>query len=83
MAIVSNCCLEDGAFAPQIKLKRKRDRKIKTDQLEILLNVSTNDNFNLLKDVALIGNKIKTNKLLSDTVIETEKIIFLEASILD
>ena len=53
-----------------------KDRKIKTDQLEILLNVSTNDNFNLLKDVALIGNKIKTNKLLSDTVIETEKIIF-------
>lgn len=53
-----------------------KDRKIKTDQLEILLNVSTNDDFNLLKDVALIGNKIKTNKLLSDTVIETEKIIF-------
>ena len=53
-----------------------KDRKIKTDRLEILLNVSTNDNFNLLKDVALIGNKIKTNKLLSDTVIETEKIIF-------
>ena len=53
-----------------------KDRKIKTDQLEVLLNVSTNDNFNLLKDVALIGNKIKTNKLLSDTVIETEKIIF-------
>ena len=29
-----------------------------------------------MKDVALIGNKIKTNKLLSDTVIETEKILF-------
>ena len=53
-----------------------KDRKIKTDQLEVLLNVSTNDNFNLLKDVALKGNKLKTNKLLSDTIIETEKIIF-------
>ena len=35
-----------------------------------------NDDFNILKDEALNGNKVKTNSLLSDTIIETEKNIF-------
>lgn len=49
------------------------DKKIKSDKLELLLDLKINDDFNLLKDEALNGNKLKTNKLLSDTIIETEK----------
>tara|TARA_B110000977_G_C11018757_1_gene470476 strand:+ start:368 stop:1360 length:993 start_codon:yes stop_codon:yes gene_type:complete len=49
---------------------------INNKKLEILLDIKINDNFNTLKDEALMGNKLKTNKLLSDTIIETEKNIF-------
>ena len=41
-----------------------------------MLNISTNDNFNLLRDEALKGNKLKTNKLLADTISQTENNIF-------
>ena len=41
-----------------------------------LLNIKTNEDFNNLKDEALNGNKIKTNKLLADTVFEIENNIF-------
>ena len=47
------------------------DRKI-----EQLLNIKTNDDFDQLKDEALKGNKDKTNRLLADTIFETEKNIF-------
>jgi len=53
-----------------------QDKKITTDKLESLLDIRLNDDFNILKDVALIGNKVETNKLLSDTIIESEKNIF-------
>ncbi len=49
---------------------------IETEKLELLLNIEVNDNFRLLKDQALVGNKAKTNKLLSDTIIEDEKSIY-------
>tara|TARA_B100000963_G_scaffold302474_1_gene275394 strand:- start:3297 stop:4061 length:765 start_codon:yes stop_codon:yes gene_type:complete len=42
-------------------------------KLESLLNDSTNEDFNLLKDEALSGNKSKTNKLLSESTIYPEK----------
>ena len=38
------------------------NKEIVTEKLELLLNSKTNDNFNLLKDVAINGNKNKTNK---------------------
>jgi DNA polymerase-3 subunit delta len=44
--------------------------------LELLLNIKTNDDFALLRDEAINGNKIRTNKLLNDTFIEQEKNIF-------
>ena len=37
---------------------------------------NVNDDFNLLKNAALLGDKIKTNKLLSDTIIEADKNIY-------
>ena len=49
------------------------NKEIVTETLEVLLNAKTNDNFNLLKDEAINGNKNKTNKLLSETIIEPEK----------
>lgn len=52
------------------------NKKIDLDNLELLLDTKINNNFNLLKDEALCGNKTKTNKLLSDTIIDTEKNIF-------
>lgn len=52
------------------------NKKINTDTLGLLLDIRVNDSFNLLKDEALCGNKIKTNKLLSNTVMDDDKNIF-------
>jgi len=45
------------------------------------LNDKINDDFNFLKDEALSGNKIKTNKLLSDTIIDPDKNVYYLAII--
>ena len=52
------------------------DKKIDADKIEQLLNIRVNDEFDLLKDQALIGNKINTNKLLADTFFATENNIY-------
>ena len=52
------------------------DKKIKTKELSILLDVNLIDDFNFLKDEALSGNEEKTNVLLSDTILEDEKAIY-------
>ena len=49
-----------------------RDKKIDLTKIDQLLNIKTNDDFNELKDEALSGNLAKTNRLLADTVFETE-----------
>ena len=49
------------------------DKIIKTDDLEKLINIETNQDFNLLKDTVLKGSKTSTNKLLSNTIFEIEK----------
>ncbi len=46
------------------------------ENIEELLNIKKSDDFNQLKDEALKGNKIKTNKLLNDTAIEDENNFF-------
>ncbi len=46
------------------------------DKVKALLNQGTNDDFNLLKDEALNGNKNRTNQLLSDTVFSAENNIY-------
>ena len=46
------------------------------DKVNALLNQETNDDFNLLKDEALNGNKNRTNQLLSDTVFSAENNIY-------
>ena len=53
-----------------------KDKKIDLKKIDLLLNIRTNDDFNLLKDEALNGNKINTNRLLADTVFEAENNIY-------
>ena len=49
------------------------NKNIEAQKLEVLLNA--NEDFNELKDQALNGNTAKTNKLLSETNIDPDKII--------
>ncbi len=58
-----------------------QDKKIDPTKIDLLLNMRTNDDFNLLKDEALKGNKINTNRLLADTVFEVENNIYYLNSI--
>ena len=57
------------------------DKKVDFNKIDSLLNNRTNDDFNLLKDEALKGNKINTNRLLADTVFEIENNIYYLNSI--
>ena len=58
-----------------------KDRKIDIEKIDLLLNIRINEDFNKLKDEALNGNKINTNRLLSDTIFEVENNIFYLNSI--
>ncbi len=58
-----------------------KDKKIDLKKIDLLINIRTNDDFNLLKDEALNGNKINTNRLLADTVFEVENNIYYLSSI--
>ncbi len=49
---------------------------IDPEKLVALLNIRINDDFNKLKDEAINGNKINTNRLLGDTIFESENNIF-------
>ena len=53
-----------------------QDKKIDERELEILLDLKINDDFNLLRDEALKGNIRNTNKLLSETMLEEEKNVY-------
>ena len=53
-----------------------QDKKIDERELEILLDLRINDDFNLLRDEALKGNIRNTNKLLSETMLEEEKNVY-------
>ena len=52
------------------------NKKIDSDKLESLLNITESEDFNQLKDEALNGDKKKTNRLLADTVFDIDKNIF-------
>ena len=76
--IIENCNLDRDKLNNEINkiVTYFIEKNIDNDKLESLLDIKINDNFSLLKDEALIGNKINTNKRLSDTVIIDEKNIF-------
>ena len=53
-----------------------KDKKIDYDKLEVLLDIKINNDFNIISNQALLGNKTSTNKLLGETIIDNEKNIF-------
>ena len=58
-----------------------KNKNIENNLLESLLDYKINDDFNFLKNEALSGDKIKTNRLLSDTVIDPDKNVYYLAII--
>ena len=66
--IIDNCELN------RAKLKNELDKiiiffekkKIEEEKLKKLLNIKVNEDFNILKDEALVGNRVKTNRLLGN-----------------
>ena len=58
-----------------------KDKKIDLKKIDLLIDMRTNDDFNLLKDEALNGNRINTNRLLADTVFVVENNIYYLSSI--
>ncbi len=81
--ILSNVALDRMKLNNELEKVKTlfKNKRINTEELRILLNISTNDDFHLLKDQALLGDKIKTNKLLGETNIESEKIVFYLSTI--
>jgi len=74
--IIENCNLERSKLYNELeKIKLFfLNKELDTNKLEQLLDVRLNENFNNLKDEVFKGNKLNTNKLLNDTLIEQEKI---------
>ncbi len=76
--IIDNCNLD------RLKLNNELNKiitcfpnnEIIGEKLEELLNAKVNEDFNILKNNAFSGNKQKTNKLLSDTIIDPDKVIY-------
>ena len=73
--IIENCGLDRGKLNNELSkiISFFDNKQINENKLEKLLNTRENDKFDVLKDQALIGNKIKTNKLISDTALEPDK----------
>ena len=73
--ILDNCGLDRVKLNNELNkiLSLFEDKIINQTKLEELLDDKINEDFNLLKEEALNGNKIKTNKLLNETFFETEK----------
>ena len=81
--LVQNTALDRTKLNNEIeKIKSYfQDKKIDLEKLKHLLNIKTNDDFSLLKNMALSGNKDKTNRLLADTIFEAENNIYYLNSI--
>ena len=76
--ILESCNLDRNKLTNELsKIKTLfNNKKIDYEKLEKVLNINVNEDFNLLKDGALDGDREKTNKLLSDTNLELDKIVF-------
>ena len=81
--ITDACSLDRNKLKEQLDktISYFRDKKINNDKLEDILGIKENVDFNYLKDEALNGNKINTNKLLSETILESEKNVYYLALI--
>lgn len=76
--IAENCNLDrDKLYNELDKIKIYfSNLKIDNEKLKDLLDLKTNDDFNLIRDEALNGNKVAINKLLSESILENDKNVF-------
>ena len=76
--IIESCSLDRVKLNNEIsKIITFFDNKdLNTKKLESLLNIEINHDFNDLRDSAIKGNKLKTNKLLNNTVIDVDKSVY-------
>ena len=76
--IIENCNLDRAKLSNELdKLTTYfSNKEIDREKLEELLNIRENDNFSDLRDKAIAGDTINTNKLLNNIYIEIEKSIF-------
>ena len=76
--IIDNCSNDRAKLNNELyKIKIYFNKKnINLEQLEELLNLKQDDDFNLLKNSALCGQKKKTNELLSISLIDIDKSVF-------
>ena len=81
--IIDNCSLDRAKINNEVqKIESYFDKKIiNTNDLIKLLNIKEDDDFNLIKDAALNGQKTITNKLLNGAIIENDKIFFYISSL--
>lgn len=81
--IIQSSGLDRGKIYNEIeKIKNCfKEKKIEIEKLKNLLNLKTNDDFSQLKDEAIKGNKFNTNKLLSETIFQTENSVYYLNSI--
>ena len=73
--IISSCNLDRAKLNNELSkiISFFNNKKLEKNNLEKLLDVQLNSDFSLLKDEAFNGNKITTNKLLSNTIIDGDK----------
>lgn len=57
------------------------NKKLIKNELQKLLNLKQDNDFNLIRDASISGQKSKTNDLLNSEIIEREKLAFYIASI--
>ena len=75
--IVENCNLNRAKLNNELeKIRFFSDKSLNTEKIEKLINIKTNNNFDKLKDAALLGRREDANKLLSDTELDADKNIF-------
>ena len=76
--IIDNCSNDRAKLNNELcKIRIFFDKKnINLEQLEELLNLKQDDDFNSLKNSALCGQKKKTNEILSTSLIDLDKSIF-------
>ncbi len=81
--IVENCSNDRSKLNNEIEKIKSFfiNKDFEINNLEKLLNMKEDDDFNLIKDNALIGDKVKTNRLLNSTILEEEKLIYYLSSI--
>lgn len=76
--IIDTCSSDRSKLGNEInKIKSYFNNKlIKNNELISLLNYKEDEDFNLIKDAALMGDKQKTNSFLETSLIEEDKLIF-------